>query len=64
MPMPNDNDKNLSPDEEPEEKKYSFLQETIKPKPISRRQLAKQLIRIAVYGRDPRSVCLPWFFCA
>lgn len=50
MPMPNDNDKNLSPDEEPEEKKYSFLQETIKPKPISRRQLAKQLIRIAVYG--------------
>ncbi len=48
--MPNDNDKNLSPDEEPEEKKYSFLQETIKPKPISRRQLAKQLIRIAVYG--------------
>ena len=47
--MPNDRDQNLNP-EEPEEKKYSFLQETIKPKPISRQQLAQQLIRIAIYG--------------
>lgn len=47
--MPNDRDQNLSP-EEPEEKKYSFLQETIKPKPISRQQLAQQLVRIAIYG--------------
>lgn len=48
--MPNNKDQNLSPDEEPEEKKYSFLQETIKPKPISRQQLARQFARIAVYG--------------
>lgn len=47
--MPNDKDPNLNP-EEPEEKKYSFLQETIKPKPISRQQLVKQLVRIAIYG--------------
>ena len=64
MPMPNDNDKNLSPDEEPEEKKYSFLQETIKPKPISRRQLAKAVDQDRRVWHDPRSVCLPWFFCA
>ena len=48
--MPNDKDQNLSPDEEPEEKKYSFLQETIKPKPVSRQQLVRQFIRIAIYG--------------
>ncbi len=47
--MPSDKDKNLNP-EEPEEKKYSFLQETIKSKPISRQQLLKQFVRIAVYG--------------
>ena len=48
--MPNDKDQNLSPDEGPEEEKYSFLQETIKPKPLSRRQLARQCVRIAIYG--------------
>ena len=48
--MPNDRDQNLNPEEEPEEKKYSFLQETIKPKPVSRQQLAQQLVRIAIYG--------------
>ncbi len=48
--MPNEKDQNLSPDEEPEEKKYSFLQETIKPKPVSRQQLARQIARIAIYG--------------
>ena len=47
--MPNDKEQNLVP-EEPEEKKYSFLQETIKSKPISRQQLVKQLVRIAIYG--------------
>lgn len=50
QPMPNNKDQNLSPDEEPEEKKYSFLQETIKPKPMSRQQLARQFARIAIYG--------------
>nr|WP_294492596.1 S1C family serine protease [uncultured Mediterraneibacter sp.] len=48
--MPNDKEQNLNPEEEPEEKKYSFLQETIKSKPISRQQLTRQLIRMAVYG--------------
>lgn len=48
--MPNNKDHNLSPDEEPEEKKYSFLQETIKPRPISRQQLVRQFVRIAIYG--------------
>ena len=48
--MPNDKDQNLSPDEGPEEKNYSFLQETIKPKPVSRQQLARQIARIAIYG--------------
>ena len=47
--MPNDKDQKLSPDEEPEEK-YSFLQETIKPKPVSRQQLVRQVVRIAIYG--------------
>ena len=48
--MPDDKDQIPKPDEIPEEKKYSFLQETIKPKPISRQQFAKQLVRIAIYG--------------
>lgn len=50
MSMPNDKDRNLSPEEGSDEKKYSFLQETIKPKPISREQFVKQLARFAVYG--------------
>ena len=50
MSMPNDRDRELSPEEGSEEKKYSFLQETIKPKPISREQFAKQIARYAVYG--------------
>lgn len=49
--MPDDKDQIPKPDEEqPEEKKYSFLQETIKPKPISRQQFVRQLVRIAIYG--------------
>lgn len=50
MSMPNDKDRNLSPEDGSEEKKYSFLQETIKSKPISREQFAKQLARFALYG--------------
>ena len=50
MSMPNEKDRDLSPEEGSEEKKYSFLQETIKPKPISREQFIKQLARFAVYG--------------
>lgn len=50
MSMPNDKDRDLSLDEGSEEKNYSFLQETIKPKPISREQFAKQIARLAVYG--------------
>ena len=50
MSMPNDKDRDLSPEDGSEEKKYSFLQETIKPKPISREQFAKQIARLAVYG--------------
>lgn len=49
--MPDDKDQIPKPDEEqPDGKKYSFLQETIKPKPISRQQLARQFVRIAIYG--------------
>ncbi len=48
--MPNDKDHDLSPEEASEEKKYSFLQETIKSRPISRQQLGRQLVRFAVYG--------------
>ena len=48
--MPNDKDHDLSQEEGSEEKKYSFLRETIKPKPISREQLGKQFVRIAIYG--------------
>lgn len=48
--MPDDKDQIPKPDERREEKEYSFLQETIKPKPISRKQLAGQLVRLAVSG--------------
>ena len=48
--MADNKDQIPGPDREPEEKKYSFLQETIKPKPISRQQLVRQLVRIAIYG--------------
>lgn len=50
MSMLNDKEPNLKPEEESEENQYSFLQETIKPKSLSRQQLVKQLVRIAVYG--------------
>lgn len=38
------------PEESEREEKYSFLQETIKQKPISREKLIKQFVRIAIYG--------------
>ena len=53
--MPDDKDQIPRPDEEqPEEKKYSFLQETIKPKPISRQQLMRQLGSSCGSLRGPR----------
>lgn len=54
MSMANEKERDLAPEDRPdegsEEKKYSFLQETIKPKPISRKQLGRQLARFAIYG--------------
>ena len=47
--MPNHKDQNPGPDQGPDEE-YSFLQETIKPKPISREKLLKEFVRIAIYG--------------
>ena len=43
-------EKNGAPGEETQEPKYSFLKETIKPKPISREKLLKEFVRIAIYG--------------
>ena len=40
-----------------EEESYSFLQETIKPKKISRKMLIQQFVRIA------RRSCEPGIFC-
>lgn len=50
--MPYDNDPKLSSENgsDDQKDKYSFLQETIKPKPISREKLLKQFVRIAIYG--------------
>ena len=47
--MPSDKEQKKSPEEEAEEKKYSFLQEKIKGKQGSRETLIKQFIRIAIY---------------
>lgn len=47
-PLPNG--KEGEPEESEREEKYSFLQETIKQKPISREKLIKQFVRIAIYG--------------
>lgn len=47
--MPNHKDQDQGPDHGPDEE-YSFLQETIKPKPISREKLLKEFVRIAIYG--------------
>lgn len=37
-------------EENSREERYSFLRETIKPKPISREKLIREFVRIAVYG--------------
>lgn len=62
--MPSDKEQKKSPEEEAEEKKYSFLQEKIKGKQGSRETLIKQFIRIAIYWSDIGDVCLLRFFCA
>lgn len=36
--------------EEPKEEQFSFLQETIKPKPVTRRKILTQLVRVGIYG--------------
>ncbi len=46
-----------------EEESYSFLQETIKPKKISRKMLIQQFVRIALYGLIFRRSCEPGIFC-
>ncbi len=51
--MPYDEDPKQSPKEgsgHEEEEPFSFLQETIKPKPLSREKILSQLARIAIYG--------------
>ena len=51
--MPYDEDPKQSPKEgsgKKEEEPFSFLQETIKPKPLSREKILSQLARIAIYG--------------
>ena len=51
--MPYDEDPKQSPkegSEEKEEESFSFLQETIKPKPLSREKILSQFARIAVCG--------------
>lgn len=51
--MPNDKDPKLEPEDGSDEKKeesFSFLQETIKPKPVSREKIFTQFIRIGIYG--------------
>lgn len=51
--MPYDDDPKQKPDEGLEEQKeehFSFLQETIKPKPATRRKILTQLVRVGIYG--------------
>lgn len=51
--MPYDKDPKLEPEDGSEEKKeesFSFLQETIKPTPISREKIFMQFVRIGIYG--------------
>ena len=49
--------------EEPKEDNFSFLQETIKPEPITGKQVRRQLLKLAVYGIVGWYVCLPGFLC-
>lgn len=62
--MPSDKEQKKSPEEEAEEKKYSFLQEKIKGKQGSRETLIKQFILNCDLWSDIGDVCLLRFFCA
>lgn len=62
----NEDPKEKSPkdlNEEQKEDSFSFLQETIKPEPITGKQVRKQLLKLAVYGIVGRCVCLSGFLC-
>ncbi|HAX53290.1 S1C family serine protease [Muricomes intestini] len=51
--MPYDEKPKQGPDtgpQEEKEEKFSFIQETIKPKPVTRRKILTQLARIVIYG--------------
>ena len=51
--MPYDEDPKQKPDqghEEQKEEQFSFLQETIKPKPVTRKKILTQLARVGIYG--------------
>lgn len=51
--MPYNDDPKEKPEdglEEQKEEQFSFLQETIKPKPVTRRKILMQLARVAIYG--------------
>lgn len=51
--MPYDEDPKQKPEhglEEQKEEQFSFLQETIKPKPVTRRKILTQLARVGIYG--------------
>lgn len=51
--MPRDEEPKSGPDNGPEEQneeKFSFLQETIKPKTVTRKKIVTQLARVGIYG--------------
>lgn len=51
--MPYDEDPKPTPEEGSdgkEEESFSFLQETIKPKPVTRKKILTQLVRVGIYG--------------
>ncbi|MBU3878187.1 S1C family serine protease [Faecalicatena sp. AGMB00832] len=51
--MPYDEEPKQKPEkglEEQKEEQFSFLQETIKPKPVTRRKILTQLARVGIYG--------------
>ncbi len=50
--MPYDEEPKQKPEkglEEQKEEQFSFLQETIKPKPVTRRKILTQLARVGIY---------------
>jgi serine protease Do len=51
--MPNDENPQVESEtapQEPKEETFSFLQETIKPKPVTRTKILTQLTRVGIYG--------------